>query len=139
MSNNNNNNNKKTNNKTNNSNITNEDLIGLHHVNVNALFKNFLVHGQGSRNTSPNIRSTRLDNLPKIDMINKSYVDEEPVYVPKLKLPPLPKQNNSKKSLKRKRSNTSTKSSKSSKSSKSNKSNKSKKGGSLTRSKGKRT
>lgn len=107
-------------------NITNEDLIGLHSVNLNALLKNFLKYGKGTYNTSPNIRSKRLNNLPKLDMINKSYVDEEPVYVPKLKLPKMidSKKNNLNKSLKRKRSN----------------SNNSKKGGSLTRrSKAKRT
>jgi len=94
-------------NNNNNNNITKEDLIGLHHVNVNALLRNFLKYGQGNYNTSPNIRSKRLNDFPKLDMINKSYDDEDPVYVPKLKLPKwlTTKRNNSNKSLKRKRNN----------------------------------
>ena len=59
-------------NNNNNNNITKEDLIGLHHVNVNALLRNFLKYGQGNYNTSPNIRSKRLNDFPKLDMINKS-------------------------------------------------------------------
>ena len=106
-------------------NITNEDLIGLHRINVNALVRNFLKYGKGTYNRSPNIRSKRLNNLPTLDMINKSFVYEEPVYVPKLKMPKMIdfKTNNSNKSLKRKRNN----------------SNNSKKGGRVTiRSKAKR-
>jgi len=136
---------------SNNNNITNEDLIGLHRVNVNALVRNLLKYGQGNSNTSPNIRSKRLNDFPKMEMINKSYVHEEPVFVPKLKLPKWMsnKMNNFNNSVKRKRNN-STKSSNSNISLKEkrnnsikrkrNNSNNSKKGGSLTRrSKAKRT
>jgi len=119
------NNNNNNNNNNNKSNITNDDLIGLHRVNLNALVRNIIKYGQGNHNTSPNIRSKRLNNLPKINMINKSYVYEEPVYVPKLKLPKYLTSNtsNSNKSVKRKRNNSNN----------SNNSKNSKKGGRLTR------
>lgn len=69
-------------------NITNEDLLGLYPVNVNALVENFKKYGKGNRNKSPNIRSPRLNNLPKMRgfRFNNSYEEEEPVYVPKMKL-----------------------------------------------------
>lgn len=133
-----------------NNNITNEDLIGLHRVNVNALVRNLLKYGQGNYNTSPNIRSKRLNDFPKMEMINKSYIDEEPVYVPKLKLPKwMINKNKLNNSVKRKRNNSTNSNislkqkhnnSIKRKRNMSNNSNNSKKGGSLTRrSKAKRT
>ena len=71
-----------------NNNLTNEDVLGLYPVNINALVENFKKYGIGNRNRSPTIRSPRLNNLPKVKgfKFNSSYEEEEPVYVPKLKL-----------------------------------------------------
>jgi hypothetical protein len=68
-------------------NISDEDLVGLYPVNLNAVVRNVQAYGRGNRNVSPNIRSKRLNNLPKMPgfAFGDDYEEDEPLYVPKLK------------------------------------------------------
>lgn len=61
-------------------NIEDEDLVGLYPVNINAVVRNVQKYGRGNGNTSRNIRSKRLNDLPKMPGFNT-----EPLYVPKLR------------------------------------------------------
>lgn len=75
-----------------NNNLKDENLLGLHPVDLNAMVNNFKKYGLGNRNRSPNIRSPRLNDLPVKPgfKFNNNYEREEPVLVPKLKLKMLP-------------------------------------------------
>ena len=74
--------------------LTNEDVMGLYEVNTNKLQKNVEKYGRGNRNTSPNITSPRLNNLPAIGNMPNENEYNVPRPVPKMKLPMMPVKNN---------------------------------------------
>ena len=74
--------------------LTNEDVMGLYPVNTNKLVNNVKKYGTGNRNTSPNITSPRLNNLPAIGNMPNENEYNVPRPVPKMRLLAPPVKNN---------------------------------------------
>ena len=68
--------------------------MGLYKVNNNAVMKNVQKYGTGNRNTSPNITSPRLNNLPAIGNMPNENEYNVPRPVPKMRLLAPPVKNN---------------------------------------------
>jgi hypothetical protein len=72
-----------------NNNITNEDLLGLYPVNLNALVDNVMRYGKGNRKSVSEYKKSPSQIIfPRLKgfRFNNSYEEEEPVLVPRLKL-----------------------------------------------------
>lgn len=74
---------------SNNNNLSNEDIEGLYEVNTTKILNNVKNFGVGNNNTSPHIRSPYLNNLPRKNGRRSPFIKR----VPKLKMPPVIKQN----------------------------------------------
>lgn len=74
---------------SNNNNLSNEDIEGLYEVNTTKVLNNVKNFGVGNNNTSPYIRSPYLNNLPRKNGRRSPFIKR----VPKLKMPPVIKQN----------------------------------------------